>query len=371
MIILTGVGPLTSAVPPNIGTRLIVTRPLAEGVVGGDAPVTLLGTKPLSSTTVAGAAPVLYRTGLFAQSNRSYATYPFTFKVYPAPELRSLDLLPDGFADPVRAPVTLTAMSVQGSFGDPVRAPVTLTAMSVQGSFGDPVRAPVTLTNVGVAGDALIYVPRRDYLLEFEVEPARIRIYHNFFFDILKVAATADITYDIVTVPKTRYTYDAWTYNILLTDKPYVSYGFSFSVANPRIRADFYFDVGEPITHYDFSFNVASVVRSTFDFEWDVIETWVPVTLPCTAYPVRPGVVPPSAKKHRLNIRVYAGAILVGAGYATYVWAGPDDAQIIFTIADIPQLSAEHRIVIYDDTKKVYDRTLPYSEFWGDSYGNT
>lgn len=348
MVILTDLGLLTS-VTLNVDVSLQGVGLLSSVAADVETPI-LLESPPLTSVSLA-VAPIFYGLGVLGQSNRSYATYPFLFNVYPAPELRSFDLLADGFADPTRAPLTLKTVDVQGA-------------------FPDPVRAPVTLTNVGVAGDALIYVPRRDYLLEFEVEPARIRIPYNFSFSILKVAARADVIYDIVTVPMTRYTYDWWTYDILLTDKPYVSYGFSFSVANPRIRADFYFDVGEPITHYDFSFNVASAVRSTFDFEWDVIETWVPVTLPCTADPVRPGVVPPCAKKHRLNIRVYAGAILVGAGYATYAWAGPDDAQIRFTIADIPQLSAEHRVVIYDDTKKVYDRTLPYSEFWSDSYGN-
>jgi len=348
VVILTDLGLLTS-VTLNVDVSLQDVGLLSSVAADVETPI-LLESPPLTSVSLAVGAPIFYGLGVLGQSNRSYATYPFLFNVYPAPKLLSFN--------------------VQGSFADPTRAPLTLKTVDVQGVFPDPVRAPVTLTNVGVAGDALIYVPRRDYLFEFEVEPARIRIPYNFSFSILKVAARADVIYDIVTVPKTRYTYDWWTYDILLTDKPYVSYGFSFSVANPRIRADFYFDVGEPITHYDFSFNVASAVRSTFDFEWDVIETWVPVTLPCTADPVRPGVVPPSAKKHRLNIRVYTGATLVGAGCATYAWAGPDDAQIRFTIADIPQLSAEHRVVIYDDTKKVYDRTLPYSEFWSDSYGN-
>lgn len=347
MVILTDLGLLTS-VTLNVDVSLQGVGLLSSVAADVETPI-LLESPPLTSVSLAVGAPIFCGLGVLGQNNRSYATYPFEFKVYPPPTLHSLHTGWEIIHPP----------------------PITLTSVVHVADTNFNTRGPITLLSYQLFGDALGLVPRREYPFEFDVEPQVLKIPYLFSFGILKKAASADITYDIVIVPKTRYTYESWTYNILLTDKPYVSYEFAFSTANLRVYGDFTFDVGEPITSYDFSFNVASEVRSTFDFEWDIIETWVPVNLPCTADPVRPGVVPPSAKKHRLNIRVYAGAILVGAGYATYAWAGPDDAQIRFTIADIPQLSAEHRVVIYDDTKKVYDRTLPYSEFWSDSYGNT
>jgi hypothetical protein len=276
-------------------------------------------------------------------------SYWFSFSAYPAPALFDLYGADSGISV---IPVTLT--SSEGLVHDPnLPLPISLQEASA------------------IINGAVLYVPRRDYLFEFGVEPSIVKIPYVFAFDVLKKGAEGGFSYNVIAALKTVQMYDQWYLNILLTDKPYVSYGFSFVIKQPGIFYDFMFEVGELVTHYDFTFNVGELKRETTDFEWDSIESWIPVTLPCTAMPVRPNMVPPSAKIHRLNIRVYVGPILVGAGYTTYAWAGPDDAEIRFTITDIPQLSADHRIMVYDNNLKVYDKTLPYSEFWGDSYGTT
>jgi hypothetical protein len=332
VLLLVGLSPVT-------GAELNSIAPILDGV----------GVATASADLRVNPSPVLLKVKIGSESSRSYVTAPFTFKIYPAPEMTHIAGV--GGDSPELIPISFVNVGIAATI-----------------SSND---VPVSLVGSAPAPIDIPYLPKRDYLFGFDVEPQTIRIPYIFDFDILKKAASATFDFNIVQVVKTVQSYNQWFFSILLTaDKPYVSFNFAFSIQQPRTYADFYFEVvGEPITYYDFTFNVAREWKDTFDFECDVVETWVPVTLVCAADATRPGTVTPSSRKHRLSIRVYVGAILVGAGYAYYTWDGPDNAQIKFYISGIPQLSSEHRIVIFDDTKKVYDSVLPYSEFWSDTYG--
>lgn len=348
MVIFTGIRAPTASEGVESGLYLTKLSHVTGVELRYDAPM-LIGVRVSTSSADLRVTPtpVLRGVKMGGQSNKSYVTAPFTFKIYPAPELTHIAGV--GGDNPGLVPTSFVNIGVAAAI-----------------SSND---VPVALVSSAPAPIDIPYLPKRDYLFGFDVEPQSIRIPYIFDFDILKKAASATFDFNIVQVIKTVQSYNQWFFSILLTDKHYVSFNFAFSIQQPRTYADFYFEVGEPITYYDFTFNVAREWKDTFDFECDVIETWVPVTLVCAADPTRPGTVAPSSRKHRLNIRVYVGAILVGAGYAYYTWDGPDNAQIKFYISGIPQLSSEHRIVVFDDTKKVYDSVLPYSEFWSDTYG--
>lgn len=306
--------------------------------------------RPGTESENVGGAPLLYKVLPGTVSSRSYATAPFEFRIFPAPELH--DTAAVGSDNLALVPLTLAGHDLTL---DPT-----------------PAHTSIKFNDLILVSDVPPYLPKRDYFFEFGVEPTVIRIPYVFDFAVLAKAAEGSFEFNIQSANRTRITYDQWVFDVVLTNKYYAGSGlFAFDVKQPRIPYDFEFNVTQSLTSYDFSFVVSSQVKQTVDFELDVIESWVPVTLVCSATPLPPGLISPSTRKHRLNIRVYAGSILVGAGYTYYLWNGAGDARVCFTIGGIPQLSADHRVLVYDNILKVYDETLPYSEFWSDSYGNS
>lgn len=353
----SGIGPLTTTQTPAPSGALVAFSGMGAVSTQADPsaspPITRLsGTGPVTTTTAPSTSSSLTQftgVGPVSYAVRQAVNTWFTFMVFPPPELH--DVMAAGVDNIALVPLSLTNHNLA----------LEPTPNHVSIKFNDLI----------TVSDVPPYLPKRDYYFEFGVEPTAIRIPYVFDFDVLAKATEGDFEFTVQAANRTRITYDQWFFNIILTDKPYVSYLFAFDVEQPRLTYDFEFNVTQSLTSYDFSFIVASQVKQTVDFELDVVESWVPVTLVCSATPLFPGLISPSARKHRLNIRVYAGSILVGAGYAYYLWNGAGNARVRFTIEGIPQLSADHRVIVYDNIVKVYDETIPYSEFWSDSYGNS
>jgi hypothetical protein len=219
------------------------------------------------------------------------------------------------------------------------------------------------------------------YDFTFDVYP-RIATYYDFVFNvtekvaesypfefnILKESSKYDFSFDVLPSTQFRTSYE-FSYNVVSTTQNKTSHDFWFYVQQPRTLYDFEFSVTEATMYYGFEFYVAAPKKILYDFTYDVIEEWVPVTLVCTAVAVSPGTILSSANKHRLNFRVYAGTTLVGAGTANYIWNGTGGAKVKFVIDKIPQLSGAQRFMVFDNSVKKYDYVNPgFAERWEGSY---
>jgi hypothetical protein len=176
--------------------------------------------------------------------------------------------------------------------------------------------------------------------------------------------------FNVQEVGKYRTVYDVVTFNVITSDgvsKAY--YHVYFTVIPTKLLYVTSFNVQEAPIVYPVTFNIAEGGESVgFDVVFDIIEEWVAVTLPVEVTPAFPGNIPPNPNKHRVNARVFAGDILVGAGFAALLWTGPGPMQLHVFVYEIPQLGADMRVIIYAGAAKVIDVTVPYSPIWEGSY---
>ena len=210
-----------------------------------------------------------------------------------------------------------------------------------------------------------------DYFVTFFVQE-QVKTSYNVAYRV-SAGRIYDVTFQVRDVVRAVTRYDQVTFNVQDDTRTIRRYEVVFS-ALPGITAyDVEFNVLLPPAAYDVSFSVAAGAEMLeYDVYAEVIESWIPVTLRVTTNPSFPGNIPPSQNKHRLNIRVFFGDIMGGAGVAAYLWTGPNDGRVQIIVEDIPEeLGAEMRVVVYNNACVVIDSTEISKPVWEGYFNGT
>lgn len=249
-----------------------------------------------------------------------------------------------------------------------------------------PTDASAVLSQVSHLSDGdLPYWPYKAYPVTFDVVEGAQEYYVTFFVAERVKAAdynvgffvaqgrTYDVTFQVQDSIRSRNIYDQIVFNVMEDVRTTRRFDVTFSVVPGVTTYDVEFTVLTEPTRYEVTFDVAAGGETVeYDIYYEVIEFWVPVTLRVTTNPSFPGNIPPSSNKHRLNVRVIFGDILGGAGYATYLWKGPDNGRVQIMIEDIPdELGAEMRVIVYNDGRVVIDSTGPAKPIWEGYFNGT
>ena len=227
-----------------------------------------------------------------------------------------------------------------------------------------------------------LYSNRRDHLVVFSINEPPTELYnveflvanivrqlHSVSFNVA-AGSYHEVIFAVRTDPREKVIYDQVSFNIIDSNVvTAVDYAVSYNVAEPDGRYDVSFAIIAPPVAVEVVFNVVESERLIYEVGLTVIGEWLPVTLPVDVSPAFPGNIPPSANKHRLNVRVTAEDVLVGAGFAVFQWRGANTAGLRITVRDIPDIGADEiRVIIYDSGKKIIDLVTPYAPIWLGEY---
>lgn len=372
---ISDVGPITNDSPSDASPIVTGIGPITNDISSEPSP-TLVGIGPLANDAPSDRSPVVVGIGPLTQSNRSYKTYEVSFDIPNPPPS-----------------IGVGGVTIDAGWGldIPETSPFLRYIIPSAISREDNPWVEATAFLKFIASDtSWLYEPSEKTYVYYDVEFNILEGLYKYYDVEFNVATRKRIVYDVMFNIAQAVKYPV-EFNIRDVVKQRTSYEASFNIMNPgEVLKQFYdvefnitagrnyypvtFNVVEPPTSYEVEFNIASGGQSVYsaDVQFDIIERWVPVTLPVTVSPSFPGEIPPDANPHRLNVQVYTTTgLLIGAGYAAFIWNGPRPMKLHIIVRDIPELASPVRVRVVRQNRLVIDETVPYNSVWEGWYYGT
>ncbi len=315
---------------------------------------------------------ILTNAPAITQTYKSIQRYLITFNLYNPPKVNSIQQLSHG--DPIDLTnfiIPETRNIQQSPHGDPTDLTnfvIPETRSIQQLPYGDPVEWPYKAYQV----DFNIIEAKKTYQVDFFIASPIIEAYQVSFN--IALGNSYPVDFNILKQFPEKISYDQILFSILDGSITKRLYDVDFDISQLQTFYDVFFNIQPLPETYAVDFTIAEggVVWEA-DILFDIIKIWVATTVPVRLTPYINGTIPISTRKRRVVARVYTedGSNLICAGYIAIAFDGWDNFKIHVIVEEIPVISNNMRVLIYDNRRRVIDEVVPSSEIWEGNYGIT